>query len=368
MSNTAPNQLPRAFGLLTRELIYTSAHDLNRLSGQVQHLLRGRATLDPRFYLASISPTSWSPKVVVILRDRDIVGVIYAKERKVAGISTGLIFIDTVLDTILTDGSISTEQLVEKAINRLFTDRHVRGLRLFIPPGKAEYRAVQSAVMSRSLDGCHAPVEHHAFLRLPANYELFLQQFGKHTRRNFRYYRRGFESAGGQYAAEMTFEEFRRAAIRLASKDVVGADAEGLNRALKMLAAVKRPLLVGLRMDGEWVSVLGGWHESDRTTVFVQVNDDRGHAKMSLSIVLRAYLIEELIRQGVSSVVFWAGVGEPYFSHCEAGRTLSVFVDRASFSWRIVRRILLRAIVSLPASMADRLRWIAPNTAHQKVI
>ena len=162
------------------------------------------------------------------------------------------------LDTIVTDDSIDTERLVEKAINRLFRDRNVRGLRLFISPGKAEHRGVQSAVMSQSLDGSHVPFEYHAFLRLPANYEHFLQQFGKRTRRNFRYYRRGFELVGGQYAAEMTFEDFRRAALRLASKDVVGADAEGLNRALNMLAEVKRPLLMGLRINGEYVSVLGG--------------------------------------------------------------------------------------------------------------
>ncbi len=361
MSKTVQAQLPQAFCIPTRELIYSSAYDLNRLSGQVQHLLRGRATLDPRFYLASISPTSWNPRVVVISRDQDIVGVVYAKERKIAGISTGLIFIDTVLDNIVTDGSIDTERLVEKAINRLFRDRNVRGLRLFISPGKAEHRGVQSAVMSQSLDGSHAPVEHHAFLRLPANYEHFLQQFGKHTRRNFRYYRRGFELAGGQYAAEMTFEDFRRAALRLASKDVVGADAEGLNRALNMLAEVKRPLLVGLRINGEYVSVLGGWHESDRTTVFIRVNDDQDHAKMSLSIVLRAYLIEELIRQRVHTLLFWAGVGEPYLSQCEPGRTICAFVDRTSFSWRMVRRFSRSAIAWLPTPMADHLRWIAPQ-------
>ena len=94
--------------------------------------------------------------------------------------------------------------------------------------------------------------------------------------------------------------------------------------------------------------------------MFVQVNDDQDHAKMSLSIVLRAYLIEELIRQKVHTLLFWAGVGEPYLTHCEPGRTICAFVDRASFSWRMLRRILRSAIAWLPTSMADQLRWIAP--------
>ena len=56
MNKTVQAQIPEALCVLTRELIYSSACDLNRLSGQVQHLLRGRATLDPRFYLASFHP------------------------------------------------------------------------------------------------------------------------------------------------------------------------------------------------------------------------------------------------------------------------------------------------------------------------
>ncbi len=364
MSKQVQVRLPDG-SCLTQELIYSSAHDLNRLSGQVQHLLRGRPTLDPRFYLASISPTSWIPRVVVIFRDQDIVGVVYAKERKVIGISTGLIFIDTVLDSIVTDGSISKEQLLAKAINRLFTNGHVRGLRLFIPPGKADHLAVQSAILAQSLDRCYTAIDHHAFLHLPAEYESFLQQFGKHTRRNFRYYRRGFESAGGQYAAEMTFTDFRRAALRLGSKAVVGADREGLNRALSMLATVKRPLLVGLRIDGEYVSVLAGWHESDSATVFVQVNDDRDYAKMSLSVVLRGYLVEELIRQGVHTLLFWAGVGEPYLSQCEGGRTICAFLDRADFFWRAVRGVVQRSIAWLPKPIVDHLQWIVPEPIHR---
>jgi hypothetical protein len=354
--------------VLTHERIYSSAQDINRLSNRVQHLLKGRDMLDPRFYLASISPHSWSPKVVVIFRDQDVAGIVYAKERKVAGIPTGLIFIDTVLDTLLSDDSLSREELVEKALNRLFANRRIHGLRLFIPPDRAEHRAVRSVIASKAFDASSAVINHHAFLRLPASYELFLEQFGKHKRRNFRYYRRAFAAAGGEYTGEMTLEEFRLAALRLGSKDVVGANAAGLDRALCMLATARRPLLTGLRMNGEYVSVLGGWHEPDRTTVFVQLNDDRAHAKMSLSVVLRAYLIEELIGQEVPVLLFWAGVGEPYQAQSEFVSTICVCIDRPSLFWRTIRRVIGNLVSWAPMPLANHLRWIAPNAPNQEAI
>jgi len=350
--------------VVTHEVIYSSAEDISRLSDRVQHLVRGRDTLDPRFYLASISRNSWSPKIVVVFRGQDVAGAVYAKERTIGGIPTGLIFIDTALDTLLTDDSLSREQLFEKAIQRLLANWRIRGLRLFIPPDGAEHRAAESVIKSRSLDGSCAAANNHVFLRLPASYESFLGQFGKHTRRNFRYYRRAFVEAGGEYMGDMTLEEFRRAALRLGSKDVVGANAEGLNRALNMLAAVKRPLLTGLRIDGKYVSVLGGWHEPDRTTVFLQLNDDRDYAKLSLSVVLRACLVEELIGREVPILLFWAGVGDPYLRQCEDVSAICVCIDRSSFSWRTIRRLVGRALAWAPKPVAYHLRWIVPNAQN----
>jgi hypothetical protein len=353
----------KAVPVPTHEAVYTSTTDILALSTRVQHLLRGRDTLDPKFFLASISP-SWSPKVVVISRGWHVAGVVYAKERKVGGIPTGLIFSDTTLDTLLTDGSLSREQLFARAVQRLLMNRRVRGLRLFIPPDAAEDHAAQSVIKSQSLDGSCAAVDHHAFLRLPATYESFVAQFGKHTRRNFRYYRRAFEAAGGEYRSELSLEEFRRASLRLSSKEVVGANMKGLDRALNMLAAVKRPLLTGLRMGGEFVSVLGGWHEPDRSTVFVQLNDDRDHADLSLSVVLRSYVVEELIARKVPALFFWAGVGDPYLRQCEPVSTVCVSIDRSSFSWRTIRRLSENALTWAPMRVAGHLRWIVPNAQN----
>jgi hypothetical protein len=348
----------------TCDLIYRSAADLNRLSDLVQPLIRGRETLDPRFYLGSISTSAWIPRVVVITRDEAIVGVVHAKERKIAGIPTGMIYIDTVLDNILFDDSTSAEPVVEKTINRLLADPEVRGIRLCIRAGGAEHRAIQGVAASRLFDVNFTKIEHHRVLRVPSTFEVFLQKLGPRTRRNFRYYRRRFAAAGGQYVEAMAFADFRRAAFQLVTKDVVGADTDGLNRALNILAAVKWPLLTGLRIDGEYVGILVGWYESDQATVFFQLNDDRDRSRMSLSVVLRAYLIESLIGKDIRTLRFWGGVEGPLARYTESIPTICAYVDAPGFWWRTIRRIVRRTNSLLPASMAEISVWIAPRKTY----
>jgi hypothetical protein len=345
------------------DLIYTSAADLNRLSDRVQPLLKCRDTLDPRFYLASVT-SDWIPKVVVITRNESIVGVVYAKERKIAGIPTGIIHIDTTLNNILADGSVSAESVFEQAISRLLAGPGARGLRLFIPPGGSEQRAIQRVLASRPLEVSYANLDYHRLLRLPLSFELFLQGLGKQTRRNFRYYRRRFEAAGGEYVEEMSFADFESAAFRLLTKDVVGADLDSLNRSLRMLSTVNRRLLAGVRRDGEWVAILGGWYESDQATVFLQMNNDREHSRDSLCIVLRAYVIESLIAKNVKGLLFWAGIGAPLLRHTEPVQTILAYVDAPGFWWKTVRRILRRMKAMLPFQVREMVVFIAPRHAN----
>jgi hypothetical protein len=346
----------------TRAHIFRSAADLNRLSDLVQPLLRGRDTLDPRFYLASIT-SAWIPRVIVISSDDSIVGVVCAKERKIAGIPTGIIHIDTTLSNILADDSMSAERVFENAIRRLLVAPGVRGLRLFIPPGGTEQRAIQAVVESTPLDECYRKVDYHLLLRLPPSFDFFLRKLGAHTRRNFRYYRRRFEAAGGQYVEEMTLAEFRVAAFQLLAKDVVGADLAGSNRSLRMLSAVNRPLLAGLRRDGKWVGILGGWYESNRATVHLQMNNDRDFPHDSLCTVLRSYVIESLVAKNMRGLVFWAGVGPPLSHHAEPVPAILASLDRPGFCWRTCRRVIRRINARLPVPVRDIAGWIAPRAS-----
>src|ERR1022692_2487629 len=58
-------------------------------------------TCNPRFYLASIDKDAWIPRVVTVTEAGASVGIVYAKERKFAGMATGLIYGDATLDTMV---------------------------------------------------------------------------------------------------------------------------------------------------------------------------------------------------------------------------------------------------------------------------
>ena len=88
----------------TTEIVYT-AEQFTRLSEEARHLLADRSsTCDPHFFLASVQRNIWSPLAVVVSRNDLTVGIVYAKERKVAGFGLGLIYADATLDgTVVSD-------------------------------------------------------------------------------------------------------------------------------------------------------------------------------------------------------------------------------------------------------------------------
>jgi hypothetical protein len=183
---------------------------------------------------------------------------------------------------------------------------------------------------------------------------------GKHTRRNFRYYRRRSENAGQSYVETISFADFKSVAFRLLAKDVVGADRNGLVRALSMISSSQRPIMIGLRnQDGDLISILGGWYEYDRAVVFCQMNNDKDYHDSSLCTVLRGYFFENLISQGVTKVLFWAGIGEPLRRHCHFLPTTAAYFDKRSFHWRLVRSVVTRSRWLLSPRLQTLSKWIA---------
>jgi len=73
-------------------------------------------TAEPKFFLASIS-VQWSPRVVVVTRSGIDVGVVYAKERRVAGLPTGLLGIDGRLgNSVVADAADADDVLQDTVI------------------------------------------------------------------------------------------------------------------------------------------------------------------------------------------------------------------------------------------------------------
>ena len=149
-------------------------------------------------------------------------------------------------------------------------------------------------------------IKEHASLLLPGTYEQFLMNLRRTTRHNFRYYRRRFESAGHVYVEDLALDELRGAASYLDPKCRITNRRDTINRFLRMAAAADRPLSAGLKhKDGQWLSIMCGVYRPGAGMLLMQLNNDREFQRESLSVVLRGYLIESLIRQGIKKLDFW---------------------------------------------------------------
>src|SRR5581483_4748049 len=209
----------------------------------------------PDFFLASISRGVWKPRIVAVKQRGELVGALYAKERRVAGISTGIIYGDATLAGMVTAKASFRGAVFYAAVDALLRRRTTLGLRLLLPPDSYEVQMLESLVRQHNVDYTTAPAENHVLLPLGHTYDEFLGRLGPRTRRNFRYYRRKFELDGSAYVEDVPMAEFRMAAETLLRQKVVGADREGVARAFAMFAQARKPILTGLRdKNGNWLS------------------------------------------------------------------------------------------------------------------
>lgn len=342
--------------------VFTQRNEILDLEGLAPQLFLGRSsTLRPGFFLASITGMAWIPQVVVVRRSEEVVGVVYAKERTIKGFPTGLVYSDATLDTMVVAEPGQEQLIFSHAVSALLTTRGIRGLRLTVPPEGLEIAATRAIASSLRTDISEAPLEYHTVLPLPPSYDGFVEGLRAKTRRNFRYYRRRSEAVGHQYVEGMEMSEFRDAAARLLEKSVTGADRDGVTRAMTMLSLVRSPLLVGLRtLDGELISIVGGWYEGDRTILFFQMNDDRDRPGDSLCAVLRGYLIERLIAKGITGLLFWAGAGHPYSQYTRSLPATALYLDRRGLAWRACRALVRAVRPVLPRRFDWMLGWIVP--------
>jgi hypothetical protein len=344
-------------------VILSSRTEIGQLKDSVRRLMPERdSTLDPGFFLASTTE-AWMPRVVVVSRGNAIVGVVYAKERRIVGIPIGVVYADGVLGNMVVADLIDQENVLTVAIQALFAARRVRGVRLAIPPNGPELRSAANIASLLLLDVGYSRInEGHARLPLPDGYEKFLQSVGYKTRRNFRYYRRQFEAAGHTYIEKLSMDEMRHAARDLAPKCSIPSPPIAIQRALNMLTAVERPLAVGLKhRNGEWLSIAGGWYGSDRVTMQLQLNNDRDYWRASLSVVLRANLIEMLIRQSIPELVFWTGTAPPLSRYVSPIPAIGMYLDTPSPGWRMIRSLIAKTVPWIPRQIAKDVRWIASS-------
>lgn len=337
------------------------ADDVMRLDNDAKRLIGDHlGSLCPRFFLATIRPEQCLPRVVVIRRASEVIGIVYTMERKLAGFRTGLIFGDARFGPIIASKPGERETVWRSAVSYLLTRKTVLGVRLAIPFTEYELYAGEQIVSSIGAVASYRDEERsNAILPLPSSYEAFLRRLGPHTRRNFRYYRRQFERHGHAYVSSLTIPEFRFAALELLGKSPITATRKVVEFNTHLCSTADRPMLVGLRAhSGKWLAILGGWYNRDQPSVCFQMNRDDEYRADSLSVILRGYLLEWLIQRGVQSVVFVHGVKGPLSRYSHRIHTIGLYLDKPN-GFLSAARVLEVAARCLPRPLAEQADWIA---------
>ncbi len=340
--------------------VLSSQSEIGELSSRDDAVFQSNA-FSPEFFLASLEERTWIPRVAVVRSGASTVGVVYGKERKLAGIATGLIYIDTTLGGVSATDRSLRPAILQSATTKLLRTRGVRGLRLAVPFHGTDLATLREISQTTSADFAFRNSHNHSSLRLPFKYDHFLESLGSQTRRNFRYYRRRFEASGGEYVDRLERHQLEQACSDLRTRSRIECRDSGIARALRMLSIAERPLAVGLRQqDGPWMSVLAGWIEEDRVVIFLQINRDAEYPKLSLSLVMRAFLVESLIASGVREILFWAGTGGPLGRYADEIPTAFVYLDRPALPWRVSRHLISSIAQKIPLELRPLTSWISP--------
>ena len=350
-------------------VVLSSAAQIRRLRDSAKRLMRTEDTmLSPEFFLASLGK-GWGPKVVAVRDAHEVIGILYARQRTIKGFPTGVVYADGSLGSVLLTDPLYHKSVFRVAVQALLASSGIGGMRLRVLRSSRDFDAVLQFCACQSLDVRHFDIEdrgsplwkNHAHVALAETYDQFLATLGSTTRHNFRYYRRRFEASGHRFVEHLSLAELRGATLGLFPKSELTAGSQrSLDRQLESVAAAGRPLTAGLRHNnGDWLSVLGGWYMPDGAAVLCfQCNDEKDFARDSLSVVLRAYLIELLIQRGLKELVIWGDTGPPLSRYASYASTIEIRLDTTARSWRAVRSILTTVGPHLPKRLAEVVQWV----------
>ncbi len=326
------------------------------------------ATYTPDYFLPRMG-TARSPRVVACYEDRKLIGVLYAEERCFFGFRTGFVFGGDFMGRGLVLASPEREaEVVATACDRLLATG-VHAIR-FYWRGTGREATPLIPLQSRDIKvWCRSQYrEEGDWLTLAPSYEQFLARLGAHTRRNFRYYRKKAEELGYSYDSNLSPAEYHAAIKRLNRIADYPIDPKRGGRDQRFFEHFRRVILAGLRnKDGEVVSALGGVASGHRLHVLTQLND-QNLRKLSISLVLRGYLIEELIGQDFSSIHFVNGASAMLGRFCDPVLMRTLHVDSTRSVMHLVKRIsstIARELERRGKGVPDRLKELVGSYMNQ---
>ncbi len=317
--------------------------------------------LSPELFWATLVPGKWRARVICIRDTESVLGIVYLKERMVAGVGTRLMHGDSSLRSMVHASEADREDVLSTALRFVCCHMGARGVRIYIQGQGFRSQMFTHLVDHVPVEVSYSPVNRHSSLSLPDTYEIFLQHLGARTRRNFRYYRRRFEAARHSYLENLSLAEFRGISRELSGRSRISVPGSLVDQTAAVLKAADRPLIAGLRAaDGRWLSILAGWREGDKATLFSQSNRDLDHARDSLAMVLRGYFLESLIMSGVHTLDFWWGTAGALAPYVELIPTVNVHIDSTAPGWQLLRRSLAWLNTRSVGAVPEFCKWIVP--------
>ncbi len=343
-----------------KAFIVTSAAQAKEL--QCRHWFNAHSTCLPPeiFWATATKPGKWKPYVICVTRDDSPIGLLYLKERILAGLSSKLLHGDASMRNMV-DSSVSDHDAVLlTALCFAFSRKRALAASLYLPSDHIQHSKLTTLARSADLSLSFAvPPARHSRITLPDTYEGFLQRLGPHTRRNMRYYRRRFESAGHSYVEAVTLSEFRQITNALLDHSRLSAPLSSVLQAIGIIESAETPFIRALRSTtGEWLSVLAGWQEGRRATILIQMNNDLAYPHDSLSLVLRGYVLESLISSGSQLLDFWWGAMGLLGPHSEPFPTEHAILHSNHILWRLARRALTKLSRVNSRDSSQSLAWI----------
>jgi hypothetical protein len=280
-------------------------------------IARPNITYTPSYFLFRLE-SSQLPCVVTCWEGGHLTGILYASEFSWLGVRTGWAFGGDYCGRGLLLAGPEREVEILAAASGHLLEHAVHAARFYWSPHRAETAPVLSHTgpSLRFRDSLQQR-EEGDWLQLPSSYEEFLNRLGSHTRRNLRYFRRKSEQGGYAFAPALSPAEYERAVHGLNAAADYAAEPARADRDRSFFAHFGSPVFAGIRApNGDLVSVLSGVAVGTHFHVLTQLNH-LALRKLSISLVLRGYVIENLIRAGFTTIHFVEGASRMLGQFCD---------------------------------------------------
>jgi hypothetical protein len=267
------------------------------------------ATYTPEYFLPRLNAGA-EPRVVACYEGERLVGVVYTYERAVCSVRTGFAFGGDQMGRGLVLAAPEREQEILEASCNFLLGQGIHAMLFdWTPQNSHTHDPVKLKKTGIRVKTIADPRTEGDWLPLQLDYESFLATLGPHTRRNLRYYRRRVEAAGYSYTGVLPAGDFDAALGQLNTLADYPMDPERLARDKRYFDSFGSPVIAGLRASsGEFVSLIAGFTSGNHLHILTQLNGENEETrKLSLSLVLRGYLIEDFIARGCTAVHFFQG-------------------------------------------------------------